>query len=286
MPPHRHRKFVRSVEPPGQLRLQPRDEELFRDLNVYRFMDTEQILALYPHGARNTRRRLATLFHMGFLDRPVQQKAFAKQGMSLIYGLGPQGKEFFVDDEWEPKERKPKEVTFPYLQHAMMISRFHSSFILALRRRKPEEHLTTWMQGVELKRALKRENRELDLVPDAFFQVEGPKGTLSFFLEADQGTMTRDRFLAKMKTYWQWYRSEFVKPTLGTDRFRVLTIAPTYERKENLRRITKKADYRQEGSNMFQFLSEEVYSTKRPDSILGPIWMGPKDDEKRAIVGD
>ena len=161
---------------------------------------------------------------------------------------------------------------------AVAASRFAISIVIVL------DHLDDVRLG--LKQALKRENRELDLVPDAFFEVEGPKGILSFFLEADQGTMTRDRFLQKMKTYWKWYQTEFVKPTLGMERFRVLTIAPTEERKENLRRISKKADYRETGSNMFQFLSEEVYSTKRPDSILGPIWMSPKDDIKRAIVGD
>jgi hypothetical protein len=105
MPPHKHRKFVRSEEPPGQLRIQPRDEELFRDLASYRFLDTEQIFALHPAGERNARRRLASLFHMGYLDRPVQQKAFAKQGMSLIYGLGEKGKEFFVG-EFDPKESR------------------------------------------------------------------------------------------------------------------------------------------------------------------------------------
>jgi len=283
MPPHRHRKFVRSEEPPGQLRIQPRDEELFRDLASYRFLDTEQIFALHPAGERNARRRLASLFHMGYLDRPVQQKAFAKQGMSLIYGLGEKGKEFFMG-EFDPKERKPREVTFPYLQHAMMISRFHSAFVLALQKHEPKEELVRWIQGAELKQAIKREGRTTDLVPDAFFEVRGSKGTLYFFLEADQGTMTRERVLEKMKTYWKWWQTEFVKPTLDTDRFRVLTIAPSEARAENLRRITKKADYRQQGSNMFLFLSETAYSTKKPEGILEPVWLSPKDDIKKVLL--
>ncbi len=283
MPPHRHRKFVRSKEPPGQLRIQPRDEELFRDLASYRFLDTEQIFALHPAGERNARRRLATLFHMGFLDRPVQQKSFAKQGMSLIYGLGEKGKEFFVED-FDAPERKQREVTFPYLQHAMMISHFHSAFVLALRKHEPKEEITRWIQGQDLKEALSREGEKTDLVPDAYFRTEDEKGTLNFFVEADQGTMTRQRFLEKMKIYWHWWRIGYCKQTLDVERFRVLTITPTEERKESLRRITKKADTRQDGSLMFEFLSETQYSTKKPDAVLEPVWMSPKDEVRRKLL--
>ena len=130
MPLHQHKKFVRSTEPPGRLRIQPRDVELLRDLADYRFLDTDQILALHHRGLRNIQRRLRSLYHLGFVDRPNAQRFFALPGSSIIYSLGEKGAEVLSLDE---ATRKTKEVAFPYLAHAMMISRFRSILTLALR---------------------------------------------------------------------------------------------------------------------------------------------------------
>jgi hypothetical protein len=51
-----------------------------------------------------------------------------------------------------------------------------------------------------------------------------------------------------------------------------------------LRRITKKADTRQDGSLMFEFISESQYSTKKPDAVLDAVWMSPKDETKRKLL--
>lgn len=222
---------------------------------------------------------------MGYLDRPIQQKSFTKQGMSLIYSLGEKGEEFLVNDEFgvEPKRRK-NEVTFPYLQHAMMISRFHSAIALSVRERSPKAELTRWLQGYDLRDELEKDGERTDLMPDAYFKIEDEKGTLNFFLEADQGTMPQQRFLDKMKIYWRWWRNRTCEKSLDIARFRVLTITTGEERKENLRRITKKADTRQEGSNMFLFLSETAYSTKKPKTVLEPAWLSPRDDVGHALL--
>ena len=86
-----------------------------------------------------------------------------------------------------------------------------------------------------------------------------------------------------MRTYWKWHRGKRHEKTLGIQNFRVLTITKSEERAEDLCRITKNADDRRTGSNMFLFLSETQYSLKKPEAVLSPIWASPKG-EKHGIL--
>ena len=277
---HRHKKFVRSNEPPGRLRIQPRDVELLRDLGEYRFLDTEQIFALHPGGARNTRRRLAALYHLSYVERPVSQKLFEKPTGFLIYSLGVKGAGLLSRRELSPK----KGVAFPYLAHAMMISRFHSILSLALKGHADKPELTRWVQGYELKDLLSEGGEKTELVPDAFFTIGHKGNKLNFFLEADRGTMTRERVLDKMKTYWRWWREGRCQRKLGISRFRVLTVTPGEERSENLRLVSKGADTRREGSAMYLFAPETAFSLKKPEAVLFPVWLSPKDETKHHLL--
>lgn len=278
MASHQHKKFVRSKEPPGQLRIQPRDLAILADIADYRFLDAEQILALHPGSLRNVQNRLSLLYHSGFVDRPSSQKLFARSGKYFIYAIGDKGADLLS------RERPKGEVAFPYLAHAMMISRFRSVLSLALKKHADEPKLTRWVQGYELKDLLSARGEKTELVPDAFFSVEHKGDMLHFFLEADRGTMTRERVLDKMKTYWRWWRERRCEKKLEISRFRVLTIAPSEGRSENLRRITKDADTRREGSAMFLFASEKSFSLKNPEAILAPVWLSPKDDAKHHLL--
>jgi hypothetical protein len=208
----------------------------------------------------------------------VAQKLFARFGTALIYALGDKGAGLL-------SREKPKgEVAFPYLAHAMMISRFHSILSLALKEHADKPELTRWVQGYELKDLLSSRGEKTELVPDAFFSVEHKGDMLHFFLEADRGTMTRERVLNKMKIYWQWWRTERCKEKLNITRFRVLTIAPSEERSENLRKTTKDADTRKEGSAMFLFAPETAFSLKKPEAALAPVWLSPKDGTRHSII--
>jgi len=282
MPLHRNKKFVRSKQPPNRLRIQPRDVELLRDVADYRFLDTREILSLQGGGERNLKRRLASLYHLGYLERPESQKLFPKTGSFLIYSIGDQGAELLSRKELAGN--KSKEVAYPNLLHAMMLSYFHCTLSLALKGRSPETKLTRWTQGYELKDELSSRGEKTELVPDAFFTIEDKGDLLPFFLEVDRSTMTQERFVKKMRIYWKWWREERCEKTLGIEKFRVLTITPSKERAENLRRATKRADDRKQGSNMFLFLSEKEYSLKNPEAVLSPLWLSPKDETKHSIL--
>ncbi|MCL5114153.1 MAG: replication-relaxation family protein [Patescibacteria group bacterium] len=285
MPKHSRKKFVRAGGQPGRLRLVPSDAALLSDLASYRFMNTEQIATLRHRGLRNLQRRLADLFHVGFVERPRQQLSTRLMSGHMVYGLGRKGAEFLFEGEAERREylrrvRLDQETAFPYIAHALMISQFRSELALALEKAGGKATLSRWAQGYELKELLDRTG----LVPDAFFSIDTPKGRLNFFLEADRSTMTRERVLAKMKTYWKWQQARAFEKKLGVSRFRVLTLTVSEERKENLRWMAKGADPLREGKRMFMFACEKQFSLSRPESVLAPVWLSPKDDEKLALV--
>jgi len=107
---------------------------------------------------------------------------------------------------------------------------------------------------------------------------------LHFFLEANRSTMESERFLKKMRAYWQWWQEEGHKKKFNISVFRVLTITISEERKENLRKITKKADERERGSEMFLFACQKDYNLEEPESILKPIWQSPRDDTRHYLL--
>jgi len=286
MPNPRKQKFVRGI-PADPLKLQPRDIALLCDVAEFRFLNTPQILALHSGGKRNLLRHLASLFEHGYLDRPKQQASARLASSHLIYSLGRKGAAAIIGNAGERegvyRRVKENEQTLPLIAHSLMVSQFRVCLILALKKHS-DIKLTRWIQGNDLKSALRKHGEHPPLVADAFFVLETPTHKYPCFLEADRATMTQERFVSKLKMYWRHNREESFKDSLGVSHFRVLTIAPHEKRAENLCRAAKDADDRREGSLMYLFLSETRYNVETPEALLKAVWQSPKDDEPHSIV--
>lgn len=282
----RLKKFVRA-DIADPLRLQPRDITLLRDVGEFRFLNTPQILALHKGGKRNLLRRLSSLFQHGYLDRPQSQTSARLSTTHMVYSLGRKGAELLSKDAKERegiyRRVKENERTLPLIAHALMISEFRVS--LTLSTQKTGVKIVRWLQGQDLKSNLRNilgENPSL--VPDAFFTLEDKGDRINFFLEADRGTMTTERFVNKLKIYWSWRSNEKLKDKLHLSRFRVLTITPSEGRSDSLRNAGKNGDPRGDGSLMFLFAPEMRYNTKTPEALLKAVWMSPKDDTLHSIL--
>ena len=280
-------KLFQRLEVSDPLKLQPRDITLLRDVGEFRFMNTPQILALHQGGERNLLRRLSSLFQHGYLDRPLKQTSAKLSSSHMVYALGRKGAELLSKDakEREGIYRRVKEVerTLPLMAHSLMISQFRVCLTLAAKTHGVK--ITRFTQGYDLKEMLRDVHGENpSLVPDAFFTLEDKGDVINFFLEADRGTMTAERFVNKLKIYWSWRDDERLKKKLRLARFRVLTIAPSERRSDSLRNAGKGGDPRGEGSLMFLFTSETQYSLSDPKKLLGPIWKSPKDDTPHTIL--
>ncbi len=281
----RRRKFVRSV--PDPLKLQPRDLAILQDVAEFRFLNSPQILALHEGGKRNLLRRLSALFELGFLDRPKHQASARLVSSHFVYSLGREGAKTLTGNAGERetmfRRLNESERTLPLIAHSLMISQFRVCLTLALKK-YPHIKLTRWIQGNDLKQALRRSGEHPALVADAFFVLETETQSYPCFLEADRATMTEERFTNKLRMYWKQSREEGFNKSLGIPKFRVLTITPNSRRAENLRQAGKKADDKGTGSGMYLFLSETDYSVDKPEAILESAWKSPKNDDPCSVV--
>lgn len=285
MPKPLLKKFVREETDP--LKLTPRDVAILRDVGECRFLNSDQILALHEGGRRNLKQRLSLLYHHGFLNRPAVQKTAKLASSHIVYSLDRKGVDVLATGA-EDRERILRRVqearrTSSLVSHALMISQFRVCLTLALKSR-PDTKLARWVQGDDLKTLLRHRGQNPELVPDAFFTLKDKGDLLHFFLEADRDTETRERFVSKLRIYWDWWSVKRCEESLGVTRFRVLTITPNDARRDTLCLAAKEADPRKQGSAMYLFASETDYSIASPDGLLRTIWSCPKDDAKREIL--
>jgi len=276
----RYKKFERSKALP-KFSITEADRGILQDLADYRFLDTSHILALNSEVPKRTiQYRLQQLYQAGFLERPVNQFSQYEPPSHIIYTLGKKGAEFLFPGskvaKWS-RELKPL-----FLKHSLLISDFRVILTLALRKKR-ESKLVSWREE-DITDAVYLEGQKLPISPDAFFTIEDGNDLLHFFLEADRSTMKDQRFLDKMRGYWEWWKEEGHKQGLNISVFRVLTVTISESRKENLRQITKQVDDQQQGSDMFLFACNKNYNLEEPESILKSIWQSPKNDNLHHLL--
>jgi hypothetical protein len=276
----RYKKFERSKTLP-KFQLTETDSKILRDLSDYRFLDTTHILALHSEVPKRTiQYRLQQLYQAGFLERPAHQFSQYEPPAHIIYTLGKKGAEFLFPGERAAKQSR--ELKLPFLKHSLFISNFRVILTLALREKKNSK-LVSWREE-GLFDTVYLEGEKLPISPDAFFTIEDKNDLLHFFLEANRSTMPEERFLNKMRAYWQWWKEGGHKDRFNISVFRVLTVNTSESRKENLRQRTKRVDDRQRGSDMFLFTCDKNYNLEEPESILKPIWQSPKNDDLHHLL--
>ncbi len=265
--------------------MQDRDREILKHIHENRFLTTELISLLVDGSDQVIRRRLHKLRHNGFVIRVNE-----RQEGSKIYALtdkaykNPEAKLNLYFDIKKPSARmteKNRAVKYdPFVNHHLLIAKIRITLTLALKDKQDYE-LIEWVPDKERTNEyfIMDNGREVPrtFAPDSFITIGTPRGKLYFFLEADRHTEDGDRFLAKMRKYWS-YRPAWLKEVGVNVGFRVLTIALTKTRADNLKKVTKQADDKKTGSEMYWFTSETNFNPENPETILREIWQTPRDD--------
>ena len=91
-------------------------------------------------------------------------------------------------------------------------------------------------------------------------------------------------YFKKMAAYKEaWRRNEYWK-IFGTRAVRVLTLARSEERINNMIKANKLLDRRQEGSGLFWFARASEFSLDQPVHILEQVWRNGRDDKLMSMV--
>jgi len=286
---NRRRLFTRQKADLPPLALTARDLRILALLDEYRFLNTPQIQALIGGSKRNVSERLSRLFQHGYVDRPAHQRELRTDGYRyLIYALSQQGARLLSERLGDARyvsrhlTENNKRVKSVHLAHTLMISQFRACLSLACRARD-DLTLASWKTPERALARIRISGVRVPVIPDAYFALKDADGhTAHFYLEADRGTMTQKRFLRKLKAYW---RLHLANPrTLAPRSFRVLTIARSQKRTENLVETATAADPQGKGSLMFYFACEDTYSLDNPVATLDYIWLSPADDKLHSLL--
>jgi len=271
------------------MRLTERDRSVLLSVYRCRVLTSHQIEVLHFRSKnaelRSLRsacqRRLQKLFHHQFLDRILQPVVLGEGRMAYAYALGSRGADVVagildVDrDEvgWKPKDNRLGPV---FLDHTIAISDVRVVTQLLVQQRI--WLAMSWIDELALKSEAYQDKvpsylesgRVVRVFPDAYFTITLPNmdQPAHFFLEVDQGTMTTGRWADKMRGYMEFRRSGASLRYFKTENFRVLAVAPSKKRLNNLKRATENVN----GKTFFWFTTANEIDIWSPNKLLEPIW--------------
>ena len=289
--PDRLPRYVRHRHRRPAFALQLRDGEIVRLVAQHRVIASGDIQLLLGGSEQGILRRLQKLFHAGYLDRPRSQRQLGNAPM--VYALGQQGADLVAREtgkrpiaDWAEKNRQ---LRTHYLEHALMVSRFHVALRHAAQPRG-DVALDRWLADGAVRDAVvvQRDGRRerIPIAPDAFFTLnvsdaDNP-GRIHVMLEADRGTMSVPRFAQKIRGYFAWWRSGQAEERMGMKNFIVATITRSEERADHLLAAARSVAER--GTRIFIFAPESAYLPASRALVLNAIWRTPDDDVLHTLL--
>jgi hypothetical protein len=133
--------------------------------------------------------------------------------------------------------------------------------------------------------ALPQKYAQLPVAPDGFFATRDAQGRTHYFVEADRGTMTLKRFTQKLLAYAAYWKAKRHTEKFKIKHFRVLTVASSALRCQNLARAAAAAPDVRDRARMFLFTSEDKLALQHPESVFEKIWTMPGGEAPCSILG-
>lgn len=276
------------VKDPTPILLTERDEEIIRAVGRFRFLRSDQITKLFDGSKQGILRRLAKLFHHGYLARPKRVNVqIAMPGFKgMVYALGPSGRKYLTSQGVLYSYRQQeKEVKILYLAHTLKVADFmidlelslpedvdlyHSEEFRVLFTAKERER---WKIPIEYR----GEKLTIGVIPDYIFALKRRDEVCVYCLEVDRGTMPvyRDKpiqtsFLRKILAYHETWKSGFATRVFDWKRFRVVTVTSSMVRSSHLISVCEKVCKGSGGEGLFLFSTEEA--TRTSENLFFHPW--------------
>jgi DNA-binding Lrp family transcriptional regulator len=299
MPNKRSPRFKRAstVAP---ILLTKRDREIIRLVHRHRFLRSHQIVALLDASPQQVLRRLKSLYHNGFLTRPLAQLEYYQRGGTrpMVYGLGSKGGKLLERELGITVSGNENHdgIGQMFLEHALLVSDVMVSIELACRksgniRLLYEDQLALQSKQTQFQWRVKVQDHDVTLgvVPDRVFALEyadhgGQMQRVYFFLEADRGTMPVVRselrqtsFYRKLLAYEATWTQKVHQRKLGIHRFRVLTVTTNAMRVTSLLEACSRL---KRGHGLFLFADRTVLQ-KDPFAL---VWQCGKSAKISALL--
>lgn len=293
-------RFRRSADSLSAMQITPRDVQIVRHIARHRFLRSTHIIDLVGGSRQQLLRRLQSLYHHGYIDRPRAQIAYfhVNGSHAIVYALGTKGSKLLnaLDGnndsrlDWTSRNQSLKQF---YLEHALLTAEVMVALEQACFRHQnlrflPEEDLIPLTKLHDPFRwTVTIHSKQLGLIPDKVFGLENTQtGERSFFfVEADRSTMpvarrslNKTSFHRKLLAYEATWTQGLHRSRFGFHRFRVLTVTTSKLRVENLVSDCKKL---QHGQGLFLFTDRNAFLQADP---LTRVWKTTRDGTLESLV--
>ena len=279
----------RRAETPPRMRLNERDLRVLQAVHACRVLRRDQIQRLLFPSKNTANERLKRLYQNGFLQRRWLQVEYGEGMGQALYLLDRRGAEAVASNQgvdlpslhWSPSHNR---VSFPFLEHTLMINDVRIAVSLAAKRLRrplerwiPEDELIAHPDYVTL--PMFRGTRKIAVIPDGYFSLTLGDRRASFFLEADRATVSNKRWALRVRACMEYVRSGSYTRRFGAHSLRVLTVTTGEKRLANLKRTTEKA----RGDATFWFAS--LPSVEASSVLSQPIWHVAGQDGLHTLIG-
>ena len=275
------------------LALTPRDLSILQIVDSFRLLTSEHIQHLIEGSDQGIARRLQKLFHAGDLDRLRPRWVVNGGSAKMVYAVTNQGirtlqKEGVIQEISKTDLNGQNRSLHDHsIAHMLLVSHIRAMFSLACHATPGMEFLF-WREGRELQDAIEvalpTKYAQLPVAPDGFFALRDAQGRRAhFFVEADRGTMSLKRFTRKLHAYAEYSRQEKHTAKFGIKHFRVLTVASSATRCQNLLGAAAAEEDVRALRRLFLFASEKNLPFSSPESVFAKIWTVPGGEAPCAL---
>jgi hypothetical protein len=307
MPRGRYRpRLERAPETAPSIEITERDLAVLALLAEHRVL-TQGLVedALECSGPRpsptNLSKRLAAMFHGGYLDRilPPRRETFTG-GAAFAYALTAKSERllrsrqfelpFPAGANWKRRNEKLSQNP-PFTRHTLMVARFRITLDRALPAAPSLVLATSERENPELQHTWNRGGRRCRVVPDAFFELgdrdASGRAPRAFFVELDRATMESRRMRAKLDDFAFLERDGLAARVFGVRDFVVLLVAENAARASFLLDLAANPSPESPAAALrprILVTSEQAYA-EHPTNLLAQIWRSAaKPDERAAII--
>jgi Replication-relaxation len=308
-------KFTRIPEHFSSTKTTDRDLGLIRTISEYRLASSSQLVELVGGNEDVTYRHLQRLFHLGlinrfslprhgypgefvyYLDEPAALKLTSSAPDGEIEESALKAVRLNKKKRYSQSSSKPSQLLF--LQHELMISRFHFMVAIACRQAQEEIQLSSWKQGAELWSKVSIEAPDGKVAsaphrPDAFLTLSFPQRNPGlqrshFFYEADRGTMSTQRLKAKFQCYIEFLHQLKHTEQYGIRKIRAILIETVSA--QSAQRLRETARELCPDIPLFWFSSADILMDEhsRPGAapkvnvVADKVWWTTTDDDLRIM---
>lgn len=249
--------------------IQARDRHLLSEIGLLCDIDLETAMMMAPYGSKTQGKlRLLELTRAGYLTRYFV--GTINGGRKAIYRLSPKGAALVRAPVHSPLRKLRSHVASDlFLEHRL---RINSVFLILKYGPIPVE-------GVQFRhwRGFSEPiTKSIGLIPDAYCELMSAPGIRPMFLEVDLGTEALQVWVRKTQRYLQFATSGEFARMFEQPQFRVLVIADSARRLENIRATVARSIDR-----IFWFTTFELINR---EDFWSAIWLRPTGDQKQSLL--